>query len=285
MSLLFLLSSVSVVRCLVFADTTIAIAPYNVSRSYHAFVISWKDERWNATSSLLRECGLNPSRIWPVALNVAKAKLQQITVADWSSVHARAYRIMSATLSHEKAAQAIAEHPDIPDDGFGFVFEDDAALNGNISLSTVLPVLLAAAHASLDTGFMYLGICEPGAWISPFHSASFMGVVIRRAVGHCVHAYGLAKARARTFWSSGLQVQTKYCQTHACDVAFFAAPDRIAFTLLSQLPLHQRPLLLGANLRIYGATVDDRQDHGTGMFYQANSAFPTDMWSNKPGLV
>lgn len=255
-----------------------------VQTSIIAYVVSQDINRWTAVQEQLRACNLSTIRVQPASLEQARAHLASITGPDWdpTNISQRALRLTSMILTQMHVAELISQNPDIPPDGFGLVFEDDAALHEHVAPHLVAPLATAAHEASKWLGFFYLGICKP--WCSPAVDATALGgVQFSRCIGLCGHAYGLSKIAAPDFWAVVRSKGAARCweYDYSCDVTELIAADVLLGNTFQSLPMHRWPVVVGANLTNHdvGEGGGDRNS-GTGLFYQNDKRFPSTMWTS-----
>lgn len=173
-------------------DSSTTSSSPNPNYEWKGYVISMDEERYNHTAALLRSVGIQPIHVQPVPLNSAILQLEfQLIAPQWPGFPIGA---LSNKYTHRLAQQKIACDPDLGDNDFSFVFEDDIALHRMIQPQNVAGVLRSAAQAAQSGGVMYLGMC--GADCSHVNDVTVANVPASRCCGRCLHAYGVVKRRA-----------------------------------------------------------------------------------------
>ena len=239
-----------------------------------AYVISNDDARWEHAQALLNSCGLQPIRVRPVSLEAASAALERFSLPE---IHRDNVR-MSNLLTQERIATIIADDASLGPSGYSLVFEDDVDLDESVS-PLLVPILVAATAESTfssSDGIFFLGLC--GTPCSHFQRASVHGVLFARCVSVCAHAYGLMKSHAQNWWATMKALAIAECQRQQrCNRFHVSAGDVIISTVFAGRPMSKWPILVGANLTTHETNSGLLGDAGSGLFYQANSKFPSGM--------
>lgn len=159
-------------------------------------------------------------------------------------------RMLQLTYAHKKALLSLAHDDDIPDDGWGFVFEDDVNFHKSITPAKFKPLIEDSLQTASKSGFLYLGVCFPCADIDTFvkKKVSIRGITLGQLVlldcpVYCTHAYAIKKQRALWLYDEF----ALSCKTSLKKQPDIAVVDH--YFLCGLQGFKEQPWLLGMDLR------------------------------------
>jgi hypothetical protein len=155
-----------------------------------AYILSVNEERYQSTSQLLWDLFLYPIRTKIVPFTSETIQHELNIDGNPAKPH---QKILSNKYSHRLALQTIATDPDLAEDGWGFIFEDDIALADEVTPQKFQKMLTVAKLHAAESGFLYLGICAAKFYGKEVYQSGF---VFQKCSGPCAHAYGVTKWRA-----------------------------------------------------------------------------------------
>ena len=254
----FLMSSLVVLLVLWdgrFTAVRIAILRESSPDLYYGVVLSMKPERFNHTQQVLTPVGFRVDQKWPPRYKseevdkslesyIGSRELHNtINLKVWSNQMA----FVSAMTDFVKEANTRTPKK------WRFFFEDDLALNPNITADHGKVLIAKGLELADEDGFVYLGLCGPSCEDS--RVILDQDVEAARCAGTCAHAFGFQARTAAKFLQNmnGIKIGEIYM-------------DQILLAYGRQL---KKVWLVGSNLR-------SPADGGhCGLLYQDRIQYPT----------
>ena len=110
------------------------------------------------------------------------------------------WRYFSLTVTWERLMHRISHDIDMADDDFACIFEDDVALNDELSHAGARKALLRGMDLARSDGLVYFGSCNAKCDVTP--DVEWVGnVKLEKCINLCTHAMGITKRKAATLMS------------------------------------------------------------------------------------
>lgn len=262
---------------LMYKDMSFRISGFSTARNFRAgssyrsvygYVISNRGDRFRSTADVLRKCNILPKLLSPIPpdsdLVISAGKFQ-----DEGKSMTRFAKTLSNKLTHIRALQMIANDSQLDDDSWGLIFEDDIAFNHGIEKNNCANILLRAMDISRDTGYMQLGLCNPGVqgFCGPLVD-TIEQVEVRHCCGTCAHAYAATKRTAANIYS--VMYQRSPLKNVSNELFYYFDQQMLMGCYNS--PVIARPLLIGPNIFTSGGIWGH-----VGLFRQDREKFPSEI--------
>ena len=264
---------VLLIFALTFAVVASLLSGSNVSRNFspegdaYGYVISTRQDRFQSTANVLRRCNITPKLLHPIApdsdlvINAGKFKEEGKSMIRFA-------KTLSNKLTHIKALQMIAKDPQLYNDSWGFVFEDDIAFNHGIDEENCANILSRAMEISIGTGYMQLGLCNPGGQSCGPMVDKIDLAEVRHCCGLCAHAYGATKMTAEYIYTL---MYRRNPLSNVSNKQFYYFDQQMLMGCWNS-PVVDQPLLIGSNIFTPGGTWGH-----VGLFKQDREKFPSEI--------
>ncbi|KAG0563995.1 hypothetical protein KC19_8G074400 [Ceratodon purpureus] len=224
------------------------------SQDVDGVVLSMKPERFNHTQHVLAQIGLRVVQRVPLSFQSKEVNESLCSFVGSPRDNSMNLKVWSNQMAFVNAMEEfVREANTATPKRWRFFFEDDVALNPNITSEQAKVLLAKGLEVADEDGFVYLGLCGPHCEESRLLDEH---VEAARCYGACAHAFGL-QANAAAKFLQHLENTKKEREIY----------------------MDQRLLNYGKKVKrvwVLGTNLQSPSDHAhVGLLYQDRIRFPT----------